>query len=51
VSVKKRGERFIPESGVVDYFGADTPVVTPCGQPPTAFVATGSGIDPRKLRE
>ena len=50
LSMRKRGDKYVPESGVADYFGADTPVVTPCGLPPTAFFPTGTGIDPRKIR-
>jgi hypothetical protein len=49
LGLRKRGEKYLPESGVSDYLGADTPTVTPCGQQPTAFFSTGSGIDPRRI--
>ncbi len=50
LTVRPRGTLYkVPGSDVDYYFGADTIVLAPCSESPTAFLWTGSSFDPQPL--
>jgi len=50
LSIRRRGEAYrVPEVALDKYLSADTIVVTPCGQPPTAYLWTGLSFRPEPL--
>ena len=50
LSVRPRGALYrVPDSVVDHYLGADTLVLTPCGQPPVAYIWTGASFTPQPI--
>jgi hypothetical protein len=49
-SMRKRGSTYRQPDSVVDhYFGADTLVLTPCGQLPTAYIWDGNSFQAQRI--
>ena len=50
LSIRRHGEAYrVPDVAVDNYLAADTIVVTPCGQQPTAYLWTGQNFSPQPL--
>jgi hypothetical protein len=49
-SIRRRGSTYRTPDSIVDhYFSADTLVLTPCGQPPTAYIWSGGSFLPQRI--